>query len=186
MTDEPRGPRDRKPQLELLESMTLLSGLAFLAAIDPSTSAIVQSSQRAPIALNATTHGTLTTTQKNPDAGKEFQLYTSGPAAALGHVSIDGALLTPGFIAHSQASGSLKVHTRRGELTLSVKEPSQFGFSSLPHSLTYSITSGTGHYQGATGSGRLTITTAAASPTAALSLSTNSRVSLVFRSGPLI
>lgn len=177
MPDEPRGPRDRKSQVEPLENLSLLSGLAFLAAIDPFATAVVQPASRTPIDLNATTHGTLTT-QRNPDAGKEFQLYTSGSAAALGHVSIDGAVHTPGFVAHSQASGTLKVHTRGGEFTLTVKGPSQPGFSSLPAQLTYTITGGTGHYQGATGAGHLTITLKATLPAA-------SQVSLVFRSGPL-
>src|SRR5262249_45498341 len=64
-------------------------------------------------------------------------------------------LTTPGFITNGRTAGTLTLTTSKGSLTLVVKGPSQPGFSSLPPTLTYHISQGTGAYSGDTGSGTI-------------------------------
>ena len=159
MRPEDRRRHDCRPEVEPLESLTLLSIISPALSSHPSGSAEVASSTRIrttrPVALNFTVQGSYQVIMKNPDVGRTYQFQTesTGRTHGLGPTTLDGAITTPGFVAQGYATGQLIAHTSRGDLQIQLAGPLTAGFSALPGKLSYSITGGTGKYAHAHGFG---------------------------------
>ncbi len=149
-----RPSKRRRPQLEALEAMTLLS-----AAMPHGAAQVAASSHKVHLALNGSIGGPNSSTVTNPDVGASLSLDGSGRVAPLGQVSSTGSLHMTGFIKTGHATGTLTLEGPKGSVTLALEGPSQAGFSGPPSALTYTITGGTGPYAGATGRGTATLTT---------------------------
>lgn len=158
MNDARRNGRRRVLQVESLESLTLLSGLAppTLAPAVPAALGTVQAAARS-VALNATTRGSYAFVQGNPDTGKAYYFVTAGWVPGLGYSTFSGSIHTPGFIRTGTAAGTMTVYTPRGTLTLQLTSDPVPGFSDLPTRVHWAITGGTNQLKGATGSGTLDI-----------------------------
>ena len=143
-----------RPRVESLESMTLLSGVS--AAVRGAIAALL-----APVAptsgheidLTGTVTGTYHVHSSNPDTGKDFSFFGSGPVAPLGHVELTGHINSPGFIARGHSRGLLVLSNPNGSLTLAVAGPEQNGFTPVPDTFTFKITSASGKFKGDTGTG---------------------------------
>jgi len=168
--------RNRTPQVETLESMTLLSGLPALAAAHPlvAQAAEVHAAAAAPkVALNATTRGFYTT--------------TLGRANGVGAVAVTRKLVSVGFIREGHATGTLTVRTARGNLTVDVTGPPQQGFSDLPTQFTFTVKGATGRFENATGTGTLIVALKADPFTAnAPNAHGHGSATLTFRSGKVV
>ena len=180
MCDTRRNRRNRPLQVETLETMTLLSGMATPAL----TQAIVAAShgrpKSAPVTINVRTHGTYSIDRRVPDAGTTYQVITSGYQARLGTVTITGTLSTPGFIRSGQVHGTLHLVTAGGRLELDVNGPSTPGFSRLPRVVTFTASHGTGKFAGLKGSGTIDVTaTPDPTPKASPALTSHGRITLV-------
>jgi hypothetical protein len=144
----------RRPQLESLESMTLLSGSA--AAVGGAIAALV--APPAPtsghmIRLTGTAKGRFHAHINNPDTGKDFTFFGSGQVAPLGHVDLTGHIHSPGFIANGHSTGLLVLSNPKGSVTLSLIGPVQSGFTPVPDTFTFKITNASGKFKGDTGTG---------------------------------
>ena len=143
-----------RPRVESLESMTLLSGVS--AAVRGAIAALL-----APVAptsgheidLTGTAKGTYHVHIINPDTGKDFIFFGSGQVAPLGHVELTGHIHSPGFIANGHSTGLLVVSDPKGSVTLAVTGPEQNGFTPVPDTFTFQITSASGKFKGDTGTG---------------------------------
>jgi hypothetical protein len=144
--------RRKRPQLEALEAMTLLS-----AAMPQTTALVAASSHKLHLALSGSIGGPSSSAVTNPDVGASFSLDGSGRVAPLGQVSSTGSLHLTGFIATGHATGTLTLRNAKGTVTLALTGPSQPGFSGPPSSLSYTVTGGTGLYAKATGRGTATL-----------------------------
>ncbi len=151
-----RHSRSTRPQLEILESMTLLSTLTpvlthpggLIIPADTSTGTTT------PVSLNGTVKGNYHVTSKsNPDVGLTYDFSGNGKIGALGHVHATGHLHSVGNIAEGHATGLIVLSDPSGSLTLHVAGPEQKGFASLPDRFTFKITNGSGKYRHDTGTG---------------------------------
>ncbi len=121
--------RRRRPEVEGLESMMLLSGAA---------GAAVPAAVSGPIALTGSDHGTYTT------KGFVSMSKGSGSISPLGHVTDKGsASLAVG-------EGTDTLSAKRGKLFVDLRV---VGRTATGYSETYTIAGGTKEYAGATGSG---------------------------------
>jgi hypothetical protein len=145
--------RSCRPQVEGLELIALLS-----AGGTGPASAIVSASRHGSKHhhLVGSVSGTWTSEPSIPDTGEIQNLVGNGNLKGLGVVRVQGSLHMPGFIQSGHAEGTLKLTNRPGSVTLALTGPTQPDFSSPPGSFAYTITSGTGRYQGRQGSGQLT------------------------------
>jgi hypothetical protein len=144
----------RRPQLESLESVTLLSGSA--AAVRGAIAALVAPSTPTSghtIHLTGTARGSYHVHIINPDIGKDFTFFGSGQVAPLGHVDLTGHINSPGFIANGHSKGLLVLSNPNGSVTLSLIGPVQSGFTPVPDTFTFKITSASGKFKGDTGTG---------------------------------
>ena len=144
--------RNRRLDVESLESMTLLSGMT--AVVGHPLPAAQISSQAIPlpiiVGLKGTTHGTYTSSSF-PDVGTSYSVSTAGKLSGYGVGTVYGTLHSLGFIASGHASGTLHVVLPGGTLTLKLTGPTQKGFSPLPKQFSFEITKGTGKFHNATG-----------------------------------
>jgi hypothetical protein len=131
MRERPR----RYPEVETLESVTLLSGVP--AAVQPV--AAIQSLQ-----LSGSLQGT-TATRPNPTFQVSGLLSPLGKVTAAGHGSVETV---------TGPNGSFNLRTRQGRLFVST-DVASVGKRSF--SGDYSIQGGTGAYAGARGSGSFTV-----------------------------
>jgi hypothetical protein len=152
----------RRPRVEPLEAMTLLSPIAPGPASAPSSPSIIAAtaSPSSQVALNLKFRGVYRVILENPDVGKDyrFQAGRAGSTHGLDTRGLSGTIHTPGNVLQGQASGQLVVHTRRGDFNLQVVGPTTGGFSSLPARLSFTITGGTGKFANASGSGVVHVT----------------------------
>ena len=146
MTFKPRAKRELR--LEMLEGRELLStmSVATEGARHIAPSMAVSAEVARSRGFNFLTSGTLNQMFSNPDTGKHYQISTSGRVAGLGAVKVTGELNTPGFIMSSTVTGNLTIHSRRGTLQASLSSAPVPGFSSIPNTLTFTITGGTGAF----------------------------------------
>lgn len=131
---------------------------ALVPTTTPFTVASINSTAKVTLPLAGKITGTYSIAPTtNPDIGKLYLFTGTGTAGALGAVSATGSVRTLGFIAGGHATGTLTLSNSHGSVTLTLTGPSQPGFSGLPASMTYQITSATGDYAGDTGSGSIAI-----------------------------
>jgi hypothetical protein len=142
----------RRPQVESLESMTLLSGAS--AAVGGSIAAMTSQVLHLDGMIKGTYHEHLPI----PDVGKSYTFTGSGQINPLGRSSLSGSVQTLGFIASGHAHGTLVLSNAHGSVTLQLTGPAQQGFASLPHTFSYTITSASGKFKGDTGSGMVALT----------------------------
>jgi hypothetical protein len=144
-----RRKRDRRPQLETLESMTLLSGIAaglhHLAAVDI---AGLTSRPATPtkISLNGVLTGTYHVKSPNPDVGANDTFFGHGKIRPLGTADVTGHAHSLGNVATGKARGLLVISTPQGSLTLRLEGPNQKGLAPLPDRFRFKITNASGSY----------------------------------------
>jgi hypothetical protein len=114
--------------------------------------------QAPALVLSGTLHGAYVYSHLNPDTGGTYSFGVEGKVSPLGQTGDSGRIQTTGFIASGRATGTLTVAAPKGSLNLQLTGPVQGGFASLPSTLSYTITSGTRSYRGATGSGSIVVT----------------------------
>jgi hypothetical protein len=153
-----RKSRSTRPQLQVLESMTLLSALtpSFAHPGGPSLIAAAAPGTTTSVSLNGTLKGNYHVAGKvNADQGLDYVFQGNGRIGALGHVDVDvtGDLHSLGNIAKGQAKGLIVLSTPRGSLTLHLTGPNQKGFAKLPDHFKFKITNSSGKYLGDTGTG---------------------------------
>lgn len=115
--------------------------------------------------LNGTITGKYSLAPTAADIGAGYVFDGTGTAGVLGAVSAHGFVTLPGFIVSGQASGTLTL-TQTGpsasavnnSVTLKLTGPTEAGFGPFPSTLSYTVTSGTGAFAGATGSGTIGVT----------------------------
>jgi hypothetical protein len=151
--------RKRRPQFEALESWIPLSGGAgaLPGALAAHAVAPIVARQGPTIALSGTVRGGYFSSQVNPDKGATYRLGVAGKLSPLGQTGDSGQIQTTGFIAMGMARGNLTLSAPRGNVKLTITGPLQPGFSTLPGTLSYTITGGTRAYRGATGSGAIAV-----------------------------
>jgi hypothetical protein len=110
------------------------------------------------LVLNGTLDGRWQVDMSIPDTGEHQTLTGSGSVTPLGTVQATADLHSPGFISNGRTTGTLVLSNARGTVQISLKGPSQSGFSGPPSTFVYAITGGTGAYAFATGHGRAHLT----------------------------
>jgi len=147
-----------RPQLEVLESMTLLS--AFSPALThpggPILIAAAATGTTTTVSLNGTLRGDYHVAGRvNADKGLDYVFSGNGSIGALGHlnVHVTGNLHSLGNVATGHAHGLIVLSTPKGSLTLHVTGPEQRGFAKLPDHFAFKITNSSGKYLGDTGTG---------------------------------
>jgi hypothetical protein len=126
----------RRPELESLESMVLLSGMVAAEHPHHAAAAIFATHQpvtHAVVSLSGTARGTYRAT------GSGFTFTGTGTVSPLGHSTLKGSLLIP--------TGQLTVSTRHGKVFANLSLPQ------LGAPVSYTITGGTGQFAGASGNG---------------------------------
>jgi hypothetical protein len=180
--------RSQHPQIELLETIALLSGGASdlhapghdkaAVVVLPSVPVITP---RMPISLLGMAKGDYTA-RTIPDAGK-FYTFTRGsgaieplgPVKVTGNVSLPGLLIMPVPVGGGiplatppMASGQLTLATamgRQGSVVLALSAPSHDNAMTLPAVFSYQITKATGVFRGDTGTGSVVIRVKPLDPT---------------------
>jgi len=117
------------------------------------------------VLLDGTISGKYSPAPVAADIGATYVFNGTGTAGALGSVLAHGLVTLPGFIATGQATGTLTL-TESGpsatavnnSVTLKLTGPTEPGFGPFPSTLSYTISSGTGAFAGATGSGSIAVT----------------------------
>ncbi len=187
MRNVAKHPRNRRLEVESLESMTLLSGMT--AVVGHPLPAAQISSQTIPlpiiVGLKGTTHGVYNASSF-PDVGTSYSVYTAGKFQGYGPGVVYGTLHSLGFLASGQATGTLHVILPGGTLTLTLTGPTQKGFSPLPKQFSFEITKGTGKFHNATGDpvGKGTVSVALKpGPGAGAGLNGHGQVTLTFVPG---
>ncbi len=145
-----------RPQLEVLESMTLLSALApaFVHPGGPVLIAATTPVTTTTVSLNGTVKGDYHVTSKiTPDKGLDYVFSGNGSVGPLGHVHVTGHVHSVGNITTGHAHGLIVLSTPDGSLTLHLTGPEQKGFANLPDHFTFKITNSSGKYLGDAGTG---------------------------------
>lgn len=141
-----------------MESRALLSGVTAQALGHLSSAFVAPSPKPARLTvIDATTKGTYTLAQSNPDTGKVYSFFQAGTLKGVGAVTVTGSITTPGNIRFGRAHGTLAAHSVNGTLTLDVTGPAQRGGSALPTTLTFTVTHGTGAFSGVHGKGTIVV-----------------------------
>jgi hypothetical protein len=141
-----------RPQLESLESMTLLSGAS--AAISGALASLVTTAASAQqIHLTGTVKGSYHLQVKNPDTGKDFTFLGSGTLSTLGQVSLTGDIHSPGNIANGHSTGQLVLSNPHGSVTLELTGPPQNGNTPVPDVFSFKIIKASGTFKDDTGTG---------------------------------
>src|SRR3954454_4070601 len=105
-----------QPQVEGLESMTLLSGAAGMMTGAAPLAAHLSPPAPQPLVLSGTAHGSYVGHQSNPDTGTQYSLFAQGRVTPLGQSIVRGSFTTPGFILNGTAQGTLTVSGPRGSV----------------------------------------------------------------------
>jgi hypothetical protein len=192
MRESRRSRGQRRPEVEPLESFTLLSGLATSTAL--ATPMIPISVKVIPlpviVSLNGTTHGTWSVLKTPPDTGITYSVTTKGSFVKYGAGTVNGTFHTPGFILNGKATGSLLVTFPKGTLTLKLSAPAPKGFPALPSELSFVVTKGTGVFHNKVGDpvgrGTVKVTLFPAPPSASATPVNGNRVTLEFHSGIVV
>jgi hypothetical protein len=158
--DEPMRERMKAlPQLESLESMTLLSGAAAAARSphDHAEVSIATPAREVTSTLSGTEHGVFRVYGNG--SGKTYDITAAGKLTPIGRTTIAGNLVGLSGISSGPPAGTLNLTTTTRTLTLqipkSVAIPVGLPTATSKNEIvdTYVITGGTGAYEGDTGSG---------------------------------
>ena len=139
-----------QPQIENLESMTLLAGV-FAGMHGPAASIAtlaIPEHRRAGVFLHldGELSGTYQVMSGIPDVGNTYRLSGDGLINPLGKAHGTGDFNQVGNVARGRARGQIALTTSRGSLTLTFRGPLQKGFAPLPYVFLFKITSGSGAY----------------------------------------
>ena len=135
-----------RPSVELLESMVLLSG--FSGVKHHAAPALVTRLPDASTVTNVS--GTLKGTFTSAAGDGPYHLTGSGAISPLGHTTVKGSYVVSG--PDLQLAGTLTLTTSKGNIVLAtVVETTEFG--KLPGPVSMTITKGTKHFKGISGSG---------------------------------
>jgi hypothetical protein len=151
-----------RPQLESLESMTLLSGAA-ATALSHQGFTEVSTAQAATLTLRGTEHGVFHANRG--DSEKSYEIKAAGKLSPFGPTTATGNLTELlVFTFDLPYYGSLQLVTKTGTLTIDFPDGEEIP-SGLPTAkskneivATYDITQGTGAYTDDTGSGVVELT----------------------------
>jgi hypothetical protein len=180
--------RNTPLEVESLESMTLLSGLAMVNS--PPAAAPVSFVIPIPViaSLDGTTRGFYVSRQKNPDVGTSYDVFTTGNLAHYGPAFVSGSLHSLGNVASGQAKGTLNVFVAGGTLTLKLTGPTQNGLSPLPTKFSFVVTQGTGKFHNAAGEpvGKGTVDVMLTPGAGSSAMIGHGMVTLVFHSSPVV
>jgi len=145
-----------RPQVEVLESWVPLSGAggAVQGALGVAALAPIVERQAKPLVLNGTLHGGYSFNHLSPAATGTYPFGVEGRMTSLGETGDSGQIKTNGLT----ANGTMTIAAPRGSLKLQLTGAVQAGSETLPSTLSYTITSGTRSYRGATGSGSIVVT----------------------------
>jgi hypothetical protein len=141
-----------QPQIESLESLALLSGMA--AVMHPSHAEVATGTT---LTLGGSERGVFLAERSS--TATTYTIFAAGRLTPIGATTIRGNLHVLSGISSGPPDGTLHLSTRRGSLTLQIPEtvvlPAGLPTATGPHEIvdTYLITGGTGAYQGDTGSG---------------------------------
>ena len=154
-----RRKRRLQPELETLESMTLLSSLApwshHAAAVAKVDGAPPVFATPTTVSLNGTLKGTYHFKSSLPDVGADYTFFGNGKVKPVGRAAMTGHLQLPGNVAKGRAEGLVVISTPAGSLTLRLEGPEQKGFASPPDRLAFKITNASGRYLKDRGEGTL-------------------------------
>jgi hypothetical protein len=159
--------RNTRPQLEVLESMTLLSALAHPLAYQGGPILVhplvhqggpiqitLGSGTEKPVSLKGTLKGNYHLSGAViADTGLDYVFSGKGTIGALGHVDMTGNMHSLGYIAEGRATGSIILSIPKGSMTLQLTGPEQNGFAHLPDHFKFKITNTSGKYLGDTATG---------------------------------
>jgi len=151
-----RNSQRTRPQLEVLESMTLLSALApaLVHPGGPAAIGVTSPVATTTVSLNGAVKGEYhVTTKITADEGLDYVVTGDGRVGPLGHVHVIGNLHSVGNITTGHAHGLLVLTTPDGSLTLHLTGPEQKGFANLPDQFKFKITNSSGKYLGDVGTG---------------------------------
>lgn len=171
-----RDRRQARPRLETMESLTLLSGTAALmpnlstpAEVAPTTNPLAvgealrgtaRGTFRSQLRSAAEVYGTTTPPGTDPPLPVRVDDFAaSGRPTPIGAARITGELRVNTGVSSGPPNGTLQLTTKQGTLTLqtphSIAEPAGFPAPTSRHEIvdTYTITGGTGAYDGLTGTG---------------------------------
>ena len=157
-----------QPQVEGLESMTLLSG---------ASAAMVHAAAVTRVALRGTVAGSYLARQGNPGTGATIQLAAGGPVSPLaGRSTVSGTARVPGFVQNALVQGTLTVRGPQGSIIVRIgglitTPPSSA--QKVTYGFGYVITGGTGQFSNVRGNGILLATlTPSSAPTSRISVGT--------------
>jgi hypothetical protein len=179
--------------------MTLMSSLPVSGSAP--TVAEVSSAATKPVTIAGLARGSFTAKAGLPDTGASYNVLAHGHFGALGQATVTGSFSTPGFILNGEVTGTLRLATSQGILTLHIVEvPPRLSPQTVSASVInpggpetsyrmfqFLVTGGTGKYLGETGSGTVEIRlTPGGAP--AFNQSTHGTATLQFQTGaaPLI
>ena len=148
-----------RPQVEALEALVPLSGAAGVhsAAAVAALAPIVQRQGQTTV-LQGTVRGAYVLNNLNPDTGTTYHIGVAGRINPLGETGDSGSIQTTGLIASGNARGTMTIAAPKGSLKLTLTGPVQPGLSTLPSTVSYTITGGTRSYRTATGGGTIAVT----------------------------
>jgi hypothetical protein len=136
----------RRPSVESLESMVLLSG--FSGATHHAAPALLTKLPAASAVTNVS--GTLKGTFTSAAGDGPYHLTGSGAVSPFGHTTVKGSYIVSG--PDYQLTGTLTLTTSKGNIVMdTVVETTEFGKLTSPVSMT--ISNGTKHFKGIGGSG---------------------------------
>jgi hypothetical protein len=136
----------RRPSVESLESMVLLSG--FPATTHHAAPALLTRLPAASTASNVS--GTLKGTFTAQGGDGPYHLTGKGPVTPLGHTTVKGSENVSG--PYYQMTGTLTLTTPKGNIVMeTVVDTTELG--KLPGPVSMTITKGTKHFKGIGGSG---------------------------------
>jgi hypothetical protein len=153
-----RHPRARLG-LEELGSRILPSATPFAPPVTP----LVYTASQAPALtgsfhdLDGAVRGTLIPAPGIPDLGPAYAVQGKGKLGGLDEFTVTGFLRGTGFIPTGHASGELTLTNSHGTIRLSLAGPAQPGFARLPGHFHFTVTGGTGAYQGLQDDGEVTL-----------------------------
>jgi hypothetical protein len=158
----------RRPRLESLESISLLSGLAPELHAAAQVVRIDTGSNTGEtsvfVSLNGTLTGTYTKHEINPDVGANYTFFGHGTVSQVGKADVTGSAQQLGFVATGRAEGLLVISTPQGSLTLKLEGPRQKGFAPLPDRFSFEITNASGNDLHDRGHGKVVVVLDPAAP----------------------